>query len=262
MAFVHLRTHTEYSVIDSTLRVADAVRAARDDAQGALAITDLGNLFGAVKFYKACRAEGIKPIIGVDLWIEPAAGSGDKQASRLLLLACNAAGYHNLCDLLSRAWTSNVQRAQAWVQWQWLAECAEGLIALSGADAGAVGAALLAGDRERAITLAKRLAALYPGRFYVELQRAGLPTHEAHVRAAVALAAELKLPVVATQPVQFATPEEFDAHEARVCVAEGETLANPRRVKRFTREQYFKTQAQMQSLFADVPAAIANTERI
>ncbi|HSW24154.1 MAG TPA: DNA polymerase III subunit alpha, partial [Burkholderiaceae bacterium] len=188
--------------------------------------------------------------------------SGDKQASRLLLLTCNAAGYHNLCDLLSRAWTSNVQRAQAWVQWQWLAECAEGLIALSGADAGAVGAALLAGDRERAITLAQRLAALYPGRFYIELQRAGLPTHEAHVRAAVALAAELKLPVVATQPVQFATPEEFDAHEARVCVAEGETLANPRRIKHFSREQYFKTQAQMRELFADVPSALANSERI
>ncbi|HSW25127.1 MAG TPA: DNA polymerase III subunit alpha, partial [Burkholderiaceae bacterium] len=262
MAFVHLRTHTEYSVVDSTLRVADAVRAAREDAQVALAITDLGNLFGAVKFYKACRAEGIKPIIGVDLWIEPAAGSGDKQASRLLLLACNAAGYHNLCDLLSRAWTSNVQRAQAWVKWPWLAECAEGLIALSGADAGAVGAALLAGDRERAITLAQRMAALYPGRFYIELQRAGLPTHEAHVRAAVALAAELKLPVVATQPVQFATPEEFDAHEARVCVAEGETLANPRRIKRFSREQYFKTQAQMHELFADVPSALANSYAI
>jgi DNA polymerase-3 subunit alpha len=262
MSFVHLRTHTEYSVVDGTLRVADAVRAARADAQVALAITDLGNLFGAVKFYKACRADGIKPIIGVDLWIEPIAGSGDKQASRLLLLVCNAAGYHNLCDLLSRAWTCNVQRAQAWVKWEWLAECAEGLIALSGADAGAVGAALLAGDRERAAALAQRLAALYPGRFYIELQRAGLPTHEAHVRAAVSLAAELKLPVVATHPVQFATPEEFDAHEARVCVAEGETLANPRRIKRFSREQYFKTQAQMRELFADLPSALANSYAI
>jgi len=262
MGFVHLRTHTEYSVVDSTLRVADAVRAARHDAQVALAITDLGNLFGTVKFYKACRAEGVKPIIGVDLWVEPAPGSSDKQASRLLLLVCDATGYHNLCELLSLAWTSNVQRAQAWVKWEWLAARSQGLIALSGADAGAVGAALLAGDRERAVVLAQRLAALYPGRFYIELQRAGLPTHEVHVRAAVALAAELKLPVVATQPVQFATPDEFDAHEARVCVAEGETLANPRRVKRFSREQYFKTQAQMQALFADVPSALANSERI
>ncbi|HEU5294615.1 MAG TPA: DNA polymerase III subunit alpha [Burkholderiaceae bacterium] len=262
MAFVHLRTHTEYSVVDGTLRVVDAVRAARQDAQVALAITDLGNLFGAVKFYRACRTEGIKPIIGVDLWLEPLEGSGDRQASRLLLLVSSAAGYHNLCNLLSRAWTGNVQRAQAWVRWEWLAECADGLIALSGADTGAVGAALLAGDRERAAALAQRLAALYPGRFYLELQRAGLPGHDAHVRAAVALAAELRLPVVATHPVQFATPEEFDAHEARVCIADGETLANPRRIKRFSREQYFKTQAQMRELFADVPSAIANSVAI
>jgi DNA polymerase-3 subunit alpha len=261
MHFVHLRTHTEYSVVDGTLRVADAVHAARADNQVALAITDLGNLFGAVKFYRACRAEGVKPLIGADLWLEPV-NSADKQATRLLLLVCNAAGYLSLCQLLSRAWTTNVQRAQAWVKWDWLAECSDGLIALSGADAGAVGAALLAGDRERAGALAQRLAALYPGRFYIELQRAGLPTHEVHVRAAVQLAAELKLPVVATHPVQFATPEEFDAHEARVCVAEGETLANPRRVKRFSREQYFKTQAQMQALFADVPSAVANSVAI
>ncbi len=258
MPFVHLRTHTEFSVVDGTLRVDDAVHAAREDHQVALAITDLGNLFGAVKFYRACRSAGVKPLIGVDLWLEPVNGT-DKQATRLLLLVSNSAGYLNLCQLLSRAWTANVQRAQAWVKWEWLAECHEGLIALSGADSGAVGAALLAGDGERAQALAQRLAAIYPGRFYIEVQRAGLPTHEAHVRLAVALAAEAKLPVVATHPVQFVAPDQFEAHEARVCVAEGETLANPRRVKRFTREQYFKTQAQMQTLFADLPAAIANS---
>ena len=262
MAFVHLRTHTEYSVVDGTLRVADAVRAARADGQVALAITDLGNLFGAVKFYRACRSEGVKPIIGVDIWLEPAPGSSDKQASRLLMLVANARGYHNLCQLLSRAWTENVQRAQAWVKWDWLAEFAEGLIVLSGADAGAVGGALLAGDRERAGELASRLAALYPGRFYIEVQRAGAPAHEPHLHAAVTLAARLKLPVVATHPVQFATPEEYEAHEARVCIAEGETLANRRRIKRFTREQCFKTQAQMQALFADLPAALANSYAI
>ncbi|HEX6723375.1 MAG TPA: DNA polymerase III subunit alpha [Burkholderiaceae bacterium] len=258
MRFVHLRTHTEFSVVDGTLRVDEAVSAARDDQQVALAITDLGNLFGAVKFYRACRSAGVKPLIGVDLWLEPL-NATDKQATRLLLLVSNSAGYLNLCQLLSRAWTTNVQRAQAWVKWEWLAECHEGLIALSGADPGAIGTALLAGDRERATALAQRLAAIYPGRFYIELQRAGLPTNEAHVRLAVALAAEAKLPVVATHPVQFTAPEQFEAHEARVCVAEGETLANPRRVKRFTREQYFKTQAQMQALFADLPAAIANS---
>jgi DNA polymerase-3 subunit alpha len=266
MHFVHLRTHTEYSVVDGTLRIDDAALAARADGQPALAITDLSNLFGAIKFYKACRGKGVKPIIGVDIFLEPeAAASGassDKQATRLLLLVQNRQGYLNLCELLARGWVKNAQRAQAWIKWDWLEELGGGLIALSGADFGAVGLALLAGDAERARSAAKRLSALFPGRFYIELQRAGLPTHEAHVRAAVPLAAELGLPVVATHPIEFASTDDFDAHEARVCVAEGEALANPKRVKRFSREQYFKTQAQMGELFADLPSALANTLQI
>ncbi|MDE2159839.1 MAG: DNA polymerase III subunit alpha, partial [Burkholderiales bacterium] len=122
--------------------------------------------------------------------------------------------------------------------------------------------ALLAGDAERAQAQALRLAALFPDRFYLEVQRAGLPGNEAHVRATVALAARLRLPVVATHPVQFLEADDFDAHEARVCIAEGVTLADPRRVKRFTREQYFKTQAQMEALFADLPSALANSVEI
>jgi DNA polymerase-3 subunit alpha len=260
MPFVHLRTHTEFSVVDGTLRVDDAASLARADAQVALAITDLNNLFGAVKFYTACRKQGVKPIIGADVLMEP--DGGDKQATRLVLLVQNTQGYLNLSELLARAWTRNAQRAQAWIKWDWLAELAPGLIALSGADAGQVGTALLAGDRPRAAAAAQRLAQMFPGRFYMELQRAGLPTHEAHVRAAVPLAAELGLPVVATHPVQFAQPDDFEAHEARVCIAEGETLANPRRVKRFTREQHFKRQVDMEALFADVPSAVANTVEI
>jgi DNA polymerase III subunit alpha len=260
--FVHLRTHTEYSVVDGILRIDNMAQAARDDGQGALAITDLGNLFGAVKFYRACINAGVKPIIGADVWMEPTDAAGDKQASRLMLLVQNTRGYLNLCQLLARAWTTNAQRAQAWVKWDWLQELGEGLIALSGADLGAVGQALIAGDTARAKGLAQQLAAIFPGRFYMELQRAGLPTNTAHVAAACPLAAALKLPVVATHPVQFQVPDDYEAHEARVCVAEGETLANPRRVKRFTREQYFKTQAQLNALFADVPSALANTVAI
>lgn len=261
MPFVHLRTHTEYSVVDGTLRVDDAVAAARGDGQGACAITDLNNLFGAIKFYKAARGKGVKPVLGADVVMEPM--EGDKLPSRLLLLVQDQAGYLNLCELLARAWTRNTQRSSAQLQWAWFEDgLGEGLIALSGGDLGAVGQALLAGDRRRAETIALRLAALFPQRFYVELQRAGLAHHEAHVRAAVPLAAALQLPVVATHPVQFAEPDDFEAHEARVCVAEGETLANPRRVKRFSREQYFKTQAQMEALFADVPSALANSVAI
>ncbi|HEV8689110.1 MAG TPA: PHP domain-containing protein, partial [Ideonella sp.] len=230
MPFVHLRTHTEFSVVDGTLRIDDAAAAAAADGQVALGITDLANLFGAVKFYKACRSKGVKPLLGADLWLEPAQGSAgplpssldplggpdaqrqvwgrleggsDKAASRLLVLVQSPEGYLNLCELLARAWTRNVQRAQAWVTWEWLAELGGGLIALSGAEHGAVGSALLTGDTARARQLAERLAGLFPGRFYLELQRAGLPQQEALVRATVPLAAELKLPVVATHPVQF-----------------------------------------------------------
>ncbi|HYN61814.1 MAG TPA: DNA polymerase III subunit alpha [Rubrivivax sp.] len=257
MPFVHLRTHSEFSVVDGMLRIDDAAGAARADGQVALAITDLNNLFGAVQFYQACRGQGVKPIIGVDLWMEP--DGSDKQPSRLLLLVQTEQGYLNLCELLARGWTRNAQRTQAWIKWPWLDELNAGLIALSGADSGVVGMALLSGDQARAQALAQRLSQCFAGRFYLELQRAGLATNEAHVRRAVALAAQLRLPVVATHPVQFLEAQDYEAHEARVCIAEGETLANPRRVKRFSAEQYFKTQQQIEALFADVPSALANS---
>jgi DNA polymerase-3 subunit alpha len=264
MHFVHLRTHTEFSVVDGTLRIDAAAAAARADGQGALAITDLNNLFGAVKFYGACRGQGVKPLIGVDLLMapHPSLGGSDREASRLLLLVQNTQGYLNVCELLARGWVTNAQRAQAWIKWEWLAELGGGLIALSGADLGAVGMALLAGDEERAQALATHLAALFEGRFYIELQRAGQARQEAHVRLAVPLAARLQLPVVATHPVQFLEPDDFEAHEARVCIAEGETLANPRRSKKFTPEQYFRSQADMAQKFADVPAALQNSVEI
>ncbi|MES2889534.1 MAG: DNA polymerase III subunit alpha [Pseudomonadota bacterium] len=260
MSFIHLRTHTEFSVVDGTLRIDEAIEAAAANGQVAMAITDLGNLFGAIKFYSKARQTGVKPLIGADVWLDPE--TPDRPTSRLLLLVQNRQGYLNLCELLSRAWLHNVQRGQACLKWEWLTEFNEGLIALSGADQGTVGQALVAQDTERAQGSAQRLSTLFPQRFYLEIQRAGLPGQLAHVGAAVTLAADLGLPVVATHPVEFLTPDDFEAHEARVCVAEGETLTNAKRVKRFTREQYLKSQAQMMALFADVPGALANTVEI
>src|SRR5450631_275140 len=187
MSFVHLRTHTEFSIVDGTLRIDEAVGLAAADGQGAVAITDLSNLFGAVKLYSAARKRGVKPIIGADIWLEPE--GGEKSPSRLLVLVQNRQGYLHLCELLSRAWLVNERRGLACIKWAWLAELGDGLIALSGAEHGAVGRALVAGDPARAAGLADRLAALFPNRFYIELQRAGLPGNEAHVRAAVKLAA-------------------------------------------------------------------------
>ncbi|TNF58889.1 MAG: DNA polymerase III subunit alpha, partial [Burkholderiales bacterium] len=267
--FVHLRLHTEFSVVDGTCRIDEVIQAAAADGQPALAITDLGNLFGAVKFYKEARGAGVKPVLGAEILLQgygEATGTGQpgqpQAAPRVLLLAQDHQGYLNLCELLARAWTRNDGRAQAVVRREWLQELADGLILLSGAQAGPVGQALIQGDEARAGDIALQLASLFPHRFYIELQRAGRADDERHVAAAVQLAARLRLPVVATHPVQYLTADDHEAHEARVCIAEGEILGNPRRVRRFTREQYFKSTAEMQALFADLPSALSNAVEI
>ena len=259
--FVHLRLHTEFSVVDGTNRIDDIARAAAADGQPALAITDLNNLFGAIKFYKAARGVGLKPLIGAEIMLE-GLGKDAGVLSRIALLVQSRQGYLNLCELLARAWTRNIVKAQAVCKLEWLKELGEGLIVLSGAQAGPLGQALIQGDAQRAADVALQLAGMFPHRFYIELQRAGRPDDEAHVTAAVQLAARMKLPVVATHPVQFTLEDDYEAHEARVCISEGEILGNQRRVRKFTREQYFKSSAQMAELFADLPSALANSVEI
>ncbi|MBU6491733.1 MAG: DNA polymerase III subunit alpha [Burkholderiales bacterium] len=260
--YLHLRLHSEYSIADGIARVDAAVEAAAADGQGALALTDLANLFGAIRFYKEARGRGVKPIIGCDAWITNHA-ERDKP-SRLLLLVKNRAGYLNLCQLLTRAWLTNQSRGKAEIDPAWFEQngMADGLLALSGAQLGDIGQAIAAGNADAARRHAEHWARIFPGAFYIELQRAGLPGTEQYIQQAVMLASTLRLPVVATHPIQFMTPDDFTAHEARVCISEGEMLANPRRVKRFTAEQYFRTQDDMCALFADIPSALANTVEI
>mgnify|MGYP002039831920 FL=1 len=258
--YIHLRLHTEFSVIDGTTRIGDAIKLAAKDGQPALAITDFNNLFGAVKFYKKGRGSGVKPILGAEVQLEPAEGAS--QGSRVILLVQNSQGYLNLSELLARAWTRNVLRDQAYVCYEWLQELNDGLILLSGAGAGPVGQALSRGDTSAARDAALQFASWFPHRFYLEVQRAGRPDDEAQVRATAQLAARHHLPLVATHPIQFARPDDYDAHETRVCIAEGEVLGNAKRVRRFTREQYYKSQAEMEALFKDLPSAIANTAEI
>ncbi|WP_332825295.1 DNA polymerase III subunit alpha [Ramlibacter sp.] len=259
--FVHLRLHTEFSVVDGTNRIEEIVKAAAADAQPALAISDLNNLFGAIKFYKEARAKGLKPVVGCELMLQ-GLGADASLVTRVVLLVQNHQGYLNLCEILARGWIGNVVRAQAVCKLEWLQELGGGLILLSGAQAGPIGQALLQGDESRAADIALQLAGIFPHRFYIELQRAGRADDEQHVTAAVQLAARLKLPVVATHPVQFTKEDDYEAHEARVCISEGEILGNQRRVRKFTREQYFKTAQQMAALFADLPSAVANTLEI
>ena len=261
--FVHLRLHTEYSVADGTCRIDDVVEAAKADGQIALGITDLNNLFGAVKFYSACRQQGLKPLLGAEVGVYFPDEELNNEPSKIVLLVQNMAGYLNLCELLTKLWTQSPDKTQNAIDWRWLQpKRTEGLLALSGAQQGPIGQLLLAGNPARAQALAENFSQLFPNRFYVELQRAGRADEERYISAAVDLAAAMGLPVVATHPVQFIHEEDFEAHEARVCISQGEILGNPKRPKRFTKQQFFYSASDMVSLFADLPTAISNTQAI
>ncbi|HET9112244.1 MAG TPA: DNA polymerase III subunit alpha [Burkholderiales bacterium] len=259
--FVHLRLHSEYSITDGILRIDDAVARAKSDVMPALALTDLSNVFGLVKFYQAARSQGIKPIAGCDVWV---GNEIDRdRPARLLLLVQNLAGYRTLSELLTRAYRENRVRGRAELRFSWIEEAGtEGLIALSGAHLGDVGQALLSGNATGAMRMASRWGALFPDRYYLEIQRTGQPDAENCLRLSLPLAEKLDLPVVATHPVQFLDSADFKAHEARVCIAEGALLGDRRRQRLFTETQYFKTQAEMGELFADLPQALTNSVEI
>ena len=237
--YVHLRLHSEYSITDGIVRIADAVKAASADAMPALALTDLGNLFGLIKFYSSARGKGLKPIAGADVWMS--GGEAGEPASRLLLLVRNRQGYRQLCELLTRAYVADGRRDRAEIRREWLLQIGcDGLIALSGGHQGDVGEALLNGNFALATERALAWADFFPGAFYLEVQRYGQPQQEYLVNQTADLAGETGLPLVATHPVQFMRRDDFQAHEARVCIAEGYVLGDTRRPKPYTEEQYFK----------------------
>ncbi|MDR0565398.1 MAG: DNA polymerase III subunit alpha, partial [Azoarcus sp.] len=259
--FVHLRLHTEYSITDGIVQIDAALDTAAQDGMPALGISDLGNLFGMVKFYKGARSRGLKPIIGADVWIE---NETDRDKPYRVLLICKSReGFRQLSELLTRAWMDNKARGKALIRREWLKNgAANNLLCLSGAMAGDVGHALANGHEALAEQLAREWEQIFPDAYYIELQRAEHPGTEAYVQQATALAGRLGLPVVATHPVQFLRREDFEAHEARVCIAEGYVLADKRRPREFTHGQYFKRQEEMCQLFADIPEALENTVEI
>ena len=260
-AFVHLRMHSEFSVTDGIIRVGDAVSKARADDQAALAMTDLMNTFGLIKFYKKARDKGIKPILGADVNI---VNPDDERAPfRLLLLIQNTQGYNRLCDLITRAYVVNNQRNYAQIDAEWLLnEANDGLIALSGAHDGEIGQLLLKDKTAQAQSALQQWRAAFNNRFYLEVQRLDTPESEAQTLLAAQLAAQTHTPLVATHAIQFLNAEDHRAHEARVCVARGDILANPRRKNAFEPCQYLLTQAEMQARFADLPSALANSVAI
>ena len=260
-SFIHLRLHSEHSITDGTVRVDEAVSLAKEYNMPAMGLADLGNVFGWVKFYKSARGSGIKPVFGVDVWV--ANPADPNRPSRLLMLVRHREGYRRLCEILTRAYREGMNRGRPEINPAWFPEMStEGLLALSGGFNGNVSQAILAGNLKLAKTHAESWNRAFPDGYYLELQRFGHPQTEMLMDGLLEVGAELGISSVATHPIQFLKPEDFKAHEARVCIAEGYLLADQRRPRNFTAEQYFKSPDEMAGLFADLPEALQNSVEI
>jgi DNA polymerase-3 subunit alpha len=254
--FVHLHLHSEYSLVDSTIRIKALVESCVRAGMPAVALTDECNMFALVKFYKACSAAGIKPISGCDLWIS---APDDPRPWRLNLLCQNRAGYLNLSRLVSRAWREGQHSGRALIDAGWLqAEAAHGLIALLGRES-EVGRVALHQGLDAALARLRPLVRLFPDRLYLELTRCGRDGEEQWNTLALVLAVELNLPVVASNDVRFLLQDDFEAHEARVCINQGRVLADNKRPRDYSNQQYLKSPEDMAALFADIPEALENT---
>ena len=253
--FVHLRVHSEYSLVDGLIKPKALASLTASAGMPAVAITDRGNFFGLIKFYSAARAAGVKPLVGSEFCYR----AGDA-LHLVTLIACSDEGYLTLKQLISELYVGATERGV--VTREKLMQHADGLICLSGADQSDVGAALLSGNVAQAKEHAQAWMDAFGDRYYLEVQRIGRSVEEDYIDAVVALASELKLPVVATNPVCFSTSDDFEAHETRVCIQQGQALNDPRRERTHTNGQYLRTAQEMAELFADLPSALANSVEI
>ncbi|MHB8720380.1 MAG: PHP domain-containing protein, partial [Steroidobacteraceae bacterium] len=258
--FVHLRLHTEYSLVDGIVRVPELVAAVSAAGMPAVAVTDQSNLFAMVKFYKEALAAGVKPLIGVDAWIR---GADERGPSRIVFLCQNLAGYRHLTQLVTRSFLEGQHRGAPMLERSWLqSDMLQGLIVLSGAADGDIGQALARGRDDEALRCLTRWQDLCGDRFYLEVQRTGRANEETYAAAVLELGQERGVAALATHDVRFLTRAEFDAHEARVCIHDGALLADPGRARRYSEEQYLKSPSEMAELFNDAPELLDNTVEV
>lgn len=258
--FVHLRLHTEYSLVDSTIRIKPLMKQVAELEMPAVAMTDQNNFFALVKFYRAAMGAGVKPIFGLDVLLSDE--QDEEHLYHLILLCQNNTGYRNLTRLISRAYLQGQVLGIPRVSRAWIKEFSDGVIMLSGGREGDVGHALLAGNKELAAQRLQEWQEAFPERYYLELQRTGREGEESYIQAAVQLAVAQQVPVVATNDVRFLDEAGFESHEARVCIRDGYVLADPKRPKRYSAQQYLRSPTEMVELFADIPSAIENTVEI
>ncbi|MGL6555618.1 DNA polymerase III subunit alpha [Aeromonas dhakensis] len=258
--FIHLRVHTDFSMVDGLQKINPIVGAAAADNMPALALTDQMNMCGLVRFYGAAHGKGIKPLVGADFWVQ-SSELGDEQF-RLTLLAMDNDGYQNITLLISRGYQRGHVQGRPVIDKEWLVEHAKGVIVLSGGREGDVGKFLLKGNRQMTEQCVAFYQTHFPDAYYLELLRTGRPDEEVYLHMAVNLASEFALPVVATNEVVFLTADDFDAHEIRVAIHDGYTLMDKRRPRRYSPQQYLRSQDEMCELFADIPEALENTVEI
>ena len=258
--FVHLHLHSDYSLIDGLIRIKPLVSAIAEAGMPAVALTDQHNFFAAVKFYSAAISAGIKPILGADLRLRDEADT--KGNSRFVVLCQNMIGYHNLCRLLSRAYIEGQHLGVPMLDFSWLEGQTEGLICIASSREGLLSKALLNEQKDEVSSIVNRWTSLFPDRLYLELIRTGREDDERYIDAALDIAYEFDLPVVATNDVRFIDAEQFEAHEAKVCISDGRLLDDPRRPRNYSTEQYLRSAEEMVALFSDIPDAIENTVEI
>jgi len=256
--FVHLNLRSEYSLVDSILRIKPLIAACKAQGMPAVALTDQTNLFAAVKFYKEARLAGVKPIVGSDFLLD----LEDGYSCQMTLLAMNQKGYKNIIELISRAYLYGQKTGKTLITKQWLEELSGDVICLSGGTKGEIGQWLTKGKDVQARSCLEYWMQVYPTRFYLELQRTGRPDENEYIDAVTKMASDTTCALVATNDVRFLTEDEFEAHEARVCIHDGDTLTNPARVRRYSEKQYLRSPDEMVELFSDIPEAVENTVRI
>lgn len=260
--FVHLRAHSEFSLKDGLIKASELVEKAAENHQNAIALTDNNAMFNSINFYEEARSEGVKPIIGIDAWIESDVTDPDAPPSKVLFLSQNTDGYKSLMGLVSRAQLYNQKDNVALIKQSWFKETdVSNILVLSGDEVtGEIGRALLAdGDANKVIQFYKES---FPNNFYLEVQRPGRVREGEWVQKTFDAAVETGVPLVATHPIQFANREDFFSHEVKICIASGESVEDMSRVSGFTRDQYFKTTTEMEELFQDIPEALENAGRI
>ena len=259
-SFIHLRLHTEYSLVDSIVRIKPLVAKVAEMGMPAVAVTDQCNFYGLIKFYNACHGAGVKPIAGADFWVAPEDSEG--KPTLLTLLSMGPKGYRNITELISQAYQEGQVHDLPYLKRHWLSEKNEDIIALSGGRLGDIGLSLLAGRQEQADESLKAWMRDFPDRFYLELQRTGREHEEDYLHGAVELASLNQCPVVATNDVRFLAADEFEVHEARVCIGEGMALDDKRRERKYSEQQYLRSPAEMEALFSDIPEALQNSVEI